>query len=140
LSIEDLEEINEEIGNYNLKPMKSKILLIAMVIMLIASCKKENPDPVIDHSIVGQTYSGYYFKSIVDGSDMYIGYKFISKTRCLDLLLEGNSRIVSSKEVGYTLNYPNIKIEGENAKDGFWNGIFESNGNLTISGVIMKKW
>lgn len=121
--------------------MKNQILLFAFIVIMAVSCKKDDPAPVIDaHSIVGQTYSGYYFKSILDGSNMYIGYKFISGTRAMELLLEENSRIISQTEVGYTYTYPNIKIEGLNSKDGFWYGVFDSTGSLTIKSVIMKKW
>ena len=114
--------------------MKNLFLFIA--IALFVGCTKESTK--LD--LTGKTYSGYSFTSTFSHLKIYEGYKFISDTKAIELLLEENSKIISQTEVGYILNYPDIKIEGDNTADSYLYGSFTDENTLQLKGIIMTKW
>jgi len=118
-----------------------KILLFIFISCFVISCE-EQPVVVDDEtpvSIVGSSYSGYSFKSVFDGSNMYAGYEFFSADSCYELLIEEDSRIVSREKQAYLLDWPEIKIYDSNAAAGYWSGTF-SGDYLLIRSLKLKKW
>jgi hypothetical protein len=120
--------------------MKNLILSL-VVLLLLCSCQKETvPESPSAPVLVGQTFSGYSFTSSLDGHKVYDGYRFVSSTRVVELLLDENTKVLSQTEVGYSGVYPNFKIEGKNTANGFWDATFLSPDVMQVRSIMMKKW
>lgn len=114
-----------------------RIVVFVLSLLFVLGCKKSSEDAPVAPSLDGVLFSAYaYNNSSYPYQAVYRGYKFISKTRALDLLLDGSGSVISQSEVGYSYKFPDVVLESSVLPGVKLYGTIDASGSVLLVGSL----
>lgn len=111
--------------------------VLVLVLFLLSGCKESSDEVVVAPSLDGALFSAYaYNSSSYPYQAVYRGYKFISKTKALDLLLDSGGSVISQVEVGYSYKFPDVIIDSSVLPGVKLYGTLEPSGSVLLVGSL----